>query len=155
MSKVKDLINSLAAEQRAKDAVVKKEQQASVEKHRQSMDTMEELVTSLMRPRLEETRSDLGEQGIMASVDVTEALSENFNKKYTTALRLSGTTTLKNCCALSFQFFAKGERSTVRLFGDRGFIEMDFSVESVDSRFMEGLVIEFINVIYGKHSRVR
>jgi hypothetical protein len=49
----------------------------------------------------------------------------------------------------------KGELSTVRLSGGRSFREMDFSIESVDAAFVEGLVIEFINVIYGRHSCIR
>lgn len=155
MSKTKDLINSLAGEQKVKDAAAKKAQQALMEKHKQEMDEMEELIASIIRPKLDETKGDLGEQGINASVDVTEAFSADVNKKYTTALRLSGTTTLKTDCTLTFLFFANGEQSTVRLLGDRSFREMDFPIKSVDSAFVEGFVIEFINVIYGKHSYVR
>jgi hypothetical protein len=155
MSKAKDLITSLAAEQRVKDAAANKKQQALTEKHNQEMDKMEELVASVILPKFDETKSELGDHGINASVDATEEFSSSCNKKYTTALRLSGTTTLKTECRLTFFFSAKGEKSTVRLSGDRGFLEKDFSVESVDSAFVEGLVIEFINVIYGKHSCVR
>jgi hypothetical protein len=155
MSKTKDLIKTLAAEQRVKDATAKKAQQALMEKHRQEMDKMEELVASLIRPKFDETKDDLGEQGIKASVDVTEGFNGNSNKKYTTALRLSGTTTLNAGCTLTFLFFAKGNQSTARLLGDRSFREMDFPLESVNAAFIEGFVIEFINVIYGKHSYVR
>lgn len=155
MSKAKDLITSLAAEQRDKDAAANKKQKALTEKHKQEMDKMEELVSSIILPKFDETKSDLGDHGIKASVDATEEFSSSFNKNYTTTLWLSGTTTLKTDCRLTFLFFAKGEQSTVRLSGDRGFLEKDFSVESVDSAFVEGLVIEFINVIYGKHSCVR
>lgn len=155
MSKAKDLITSLAAEQRVKDTAANKKQQALTEKHKQEMDKMEELVASVILPKFDETKSDLGDHGIKASVDATEEFSSNFNKNYTTALRLSATTTLKAECRLTFLFFAKGEQSTFRLSGDRNFREMDFSIESVDSAFIEGLVLEFINVIYGKHSSVR
>jgi hypothetical protein len=155
MSKAKDLITSLAAEQRVKDAAANKKQQALTEKHKQELDKMEELVASVILPKFDETKGVLGDHGIKASVDATEEFSSSFNKNYTTALRLSGATTLKTDCRLTFFFFSKGEQSTVRLSGDRGFLEKDFSVESVDSAFVEGLVIEFINVIYGKHSGVR
>jgi hypothetical protein len=155
MSKSRDLITSLAAEQKIKDAAASKKQQALTEKCKQVMDRMEALVESVILPQFDETKGALGENGIKASVEVIEASNPGLDTNHTTTLRLSGTTTLEADCRLTFLFFTKGELSTVRLSGGRSFREMDFSIESVDSAFVEGLVIEFINVIYGRHSYVR
>jgi hypothetical protein len=155
MSKSRDLISSLAAEQKIKDAAANKKQQALTEKCKQAMDRMEALVESVILPQCDETKGALGENGIKASVEVIEAPSPGLDKNYTTTLRLSGRTILDADCRLTFLFFVKGELSTVRLSGGRSFREMDFSIESVDAAFVEGLVIEFINVIYGRHSCIR